>query len=123
MLNEKIYQSLESVPQNRAINERSEPRIQVTGTAHVGCANQQTLKGKLFDLTSAGTSIFLDVQLPSKELYSLHLSVYHKGVVHTINAQGRCTYAMLVGSKGFRHGFQFQSLDQQLRDKLKAICA
>lgn len=123
MLDDKIHESLDGAGANRPFDERKKARRQVSGSAQVSLSNQRVLQGKIYDLTTEGVSIYLDVQLRGNSPCALHLMVYHDGLVHSIELQATPTYALLVGGKGFRHGFQFLSPDQATHDRLSAICA
>lgn len=67
--------------------------------------------------------MFLDIQLPRRQDYLLRLSVYRNGRVHKLDLNAQCVYATLVGTSGFRHGFQFAPLDEKSQDVLAQILA
>ena len=103
-------------------NKRRAPRIQLTGTAHIHVPQQQSQRGRIHDLTSDGVSIFLDLQLRINLSCTLQLAIYHKGTSYQVEVQARCVNAMLVGGRGFRHGFQFYAVDPGALEKLNRIC-
>ncbi len=123
MFDEKINESMGGAGAVRSVNERVKPRLQVSGSGQVRRPNQQILAGKLYDLSVTGASVFLDLQLPLKEICTLRLQIFRHGSSYTVEVQGQITNTMLVGSRGFRHGFQFLSIDSLTQKTLNAICA
>ena len=102
---------------------RSTSRIRVPGWANIAYADFMVKSNRLYDISQAGISLFLDIQLPLRQEFQLHLSVYHAGQVHRLDVRARSAYSTLVGSSGFRHGFQFAGLDEQQQETLGHMLA
>ena len=98
-------------------------RVRAPGSAYIACAGTQAQSDRLYDISQAGISLFLDIQLPLQREYRLSLSVYRHGKVHMLEMRAHCVYATLVGVNGFRHGFNFSSMDEPDREALMQILA
>jgi len=120
---DQLHEPMQGMAPNRPANERARSRVQVTGTAQVRRANQQVLQGRIFDVTTVGISIYLDIPLPVNESCELQLSVFRDGRVHAVNVRSHCSYNLLIGGKGFRNGFQFHSVSAEASATLSLICA
>jgi hypothetical protein len=102
---------------------RSAARLRTPGWANIEFANSIVKSDRLYDISQAGISLFLDIQLPSRQEYLLKLSVYHNGKVHLLDVRARCVHSSLVGVSGFRHGFNFSSMGENAQDALRGILA
>jgi c-di-GMP-binding flagellar brake protein YcgR len=102
---------------------RTSARVRTPGWADVESAGSVMRSDRLYDISQAGIALFLDIQLPRRQEYRLRLTVYHNGKVHGLNLSAQCVYATLAGINGFRHGFQFSSVDDASREELAQVLA
>jgi hypothetical protein len=93
-------------------DQRRSERIRVTGWANFLIDGLPVKKGRLFDLSTEGVSIFLDDQLARRQLVELAFGGFRNGRRIQLRVQADCQYATLVGSNGVRHGFHFQEFLQ-----------
>jgi hypothetical protein len=100
---------------------RTSARIRTPGWANIESAGSVIRSDRLYDISQAGIALFLDIQLPRRQEYQLSLCVYHDGKVHWLDLGAQCVYSTLVGSSGFRHGFQFSPLDEKSQDVMAQI--
>ena len=102
---------------------RSASRVRAPGWANIEAAGATFKSDRLYDISQAGLSLFLDVQLPYRRDYLLRLSVYRHGRVHMLDVRAHCVYATLVGISGFRHGFHFAPMADKDQEVLAQILA
>jgi hypothetical protein len=103
-------------PQNRQSD-----RITVTGRAQLCQPQHAPLDARLHDMSMSGFSLFLDFQLRLAQVYHLKLSVFRHGRTFVLEVQALSVYALLVRADGFKHGFEFRSLDEAAEDAIRAI--
>lgn len=96
-------------------------RISVTGWAEVRQLHQAPLNARMNDLSMSGFSIFLDFQLWLSRDYQLKFNIFRHGKAYSFDVQAHCVYATLVRTNGFKHGFQFNALDEIAEDAIRAI--
>jgi hypothetical protein len=102
---------------------RGASRVRAPGWANITYADTVFKSDRLYDISRAGLSLFLDIQLPLPQEYQLWLSVYRHDKVHTLDVRARCVYSTLVGVSGFRHGFHFSSMNENDQDILAQMIA
>jgi hypothetical protein len=105
----------------KSTQDRQSNRIAVTGWAHIHDGRPESVAVRVNELSISGFSIFLDFQLRFSGDYSLQLSIFRHGKSYIFDVQAHCIYATLVSGKGFRHGFEFSSLNKIAKLALREI--
>jgi hypothetical protein len=109
-----------SVPQRR-LNERKQARTRVHGRASLLLPGGVLLDGRVYDMTRHGISVLLDTRLVMKNTYTLQISIFQHGQLHNLSIQVLSIHESLVGQLGFKHGFQFVALTDDITRSIEAI--
>jgi hypothetical protein len=102
-------------------DERAAKRYPCSGRAKVLTAKGRSLDGRMFDISMNGVSLLLEERIAFDAPCTITISVYKGGVLHHFQVQARFVHASLAGQSGFKHGFEFQSLDNTATHALAAL--
>ena len=108
--------SLDTQPQHR-----QNDHISVTGWTRIQGGDPESAAVRVDKLSRSGLQIFLDFKLHFWDNYPLQLSIYRHGKTHTFNVLAHCVSIALASNKGFRHGFEFETLNKTAEDALREI--
>ena len=72
------------------------------------------VRGKIFDLSSSGSSILVDMPLPSgRKILKIQFDIFHKGKNHNLEIMAIPVYSVLVTGVGYKIGLQFGAIDDK----------
>lgn len=89
-------------------DERAAKRFPCSGRAKLTAGNGVIQDGKMFDISRTGGCIMLEARVAIGASYSVHVVVFKAGKTHDFTVQAKCVHATLVGTQGFKHGFEFE---------------
>jgi hypothetical protein len=102
---------------------RAQQRTRIYGRANLALPGGSLLTGTIYDMTHNGISVLLDCRLTLHKPYLLQINIYRNGKLHLLRLQAQCVHETLSGSQGFRHGFQFATHSEALRQALTDVLA
>jgi hypothetical protein len=109
-----------SVAQRRQ-DERKQARARVHGRASLLLPGGGLLAGSVYDMTRHGISVLLDTRLAMQKAYTLQISIFQRGRLHNLSIQVLSIHESLVGQLGFKHGFQFVALTDDITRSIEDI--
>jgi hypothetical protein len=102
-------------------DERTAKRYPCSGRAKILTAKGRSIDGRMFDISMTGASLLLEDRIPFDAPCTITISVYKGGVLHHFQVHARFVHASLAGQTGFKHGFEFQGLDNAATQALAAL--
>ena len=102
---------------------RAQQRVRVYGRASLNLPGGKALPGSIYDMTPGGVSVVLDWRVALHQSYTLHLNIYRNGKLHNLHLSALSIQETLLGSQGFKHGFQFGAHSDDISQALAEILA
>ena len=102
---------------------RARQRMRIYGRASLNLPGGKALPGSIYDMTPGGVSVVLDWRVALHQSYTLHLNIYRNGKLHNLHLSALSIQETLLGSQGFKHGFQFGAHSDDISQALAEILA
>ncbi|MEI8326313.1 MAG: PilZ domain-containing protein [Betaproteobacteria bacterium] len=96
-------------------------RTRIFGRVSIIAADGVAQLGSIHDLAFGGIAVMAEARLMNGMHYTLHLNIFRNGRLHDLRLKARCIHATLVGGAGFRHGFEFESVSDAVRQALDEV--
>jgi hypothetical protein len=87
--------------------ERAAKRYPCSGRAKLSGGAMSPMDGKMFDISHSGCCVMIEDRVAIGATYTLAIAVFKAGKTHNFSVQARSVHATLVGTQGFKHGFEF----------------